>query len=129
MLRQRDDVEVTALVTTVNEHFDRVAMHAVRRELLEDQARAAGLKLRVVSIPHPCSNAEYEAAFHRSGDDAMREGVELMAFGDIFLEDVRSYRENLFRIMASCPKTQTNSRPVRRGVSDERCLGLVGNGS
>ena len=51
VLRQRDDVEVTALVTTVNEHFDRVAMHAVRRELLEDQARAAGLELRVVSIP------------------------------------------------------------------------------
>jgi len=97
-LRQRDDVEVVALVTTVNERFDRVAMHAVRRELLEDQARAAGLELRVVLIPHPCSNEEYEAAFRRTIDDAVGEGIELMAFGDIFLEDVRSYREDLFRM-------------------------------
>lgn len=97
-LRQQADVEVVALVTTVNERFDRVAMHAVRRELLEDQARAAGLELRVVLIPHPCSNEEYEAAFRRTIDDAVGEGIELMAFGDIFLEDVRSYRENLFRM-------------------------------
>ena len=57
VLRQRDDVEVTALVTTVNEHFDRVAMHAVRRELLEDQARAAGLKLPRRLHPVLCQNS------------------------------------------------------------------------
>jgi len=79
VLRQRDDVEVKALVTTVNERFYRVAMHAVRRELLEDQARAAGIELRVVLIPHPFSrsfrwastHAVREASFTRSRGPAV----------------------------------------------------------
>ena len=71
-------------------------MHAVRVELVRRQAEAAGLPLRVVEIPHPCSNDEYEAAFRgRGGGDARREGVRSMAFGDLFLADVRAYRERL----------------------------------
>jgi uncharacterized protein (TIGR00290 family) len=88
-------VPVTALVVTVNRAFGRVAMHAVRTELVRAQAEAAGLPLRVVEIPHPCSNDEYEAAFRRAVDDARREGVRQMAFGDLFLDDVRAYRERL----------------------------------
>jgi uncharacterized protein (TIGR00290 family) len=88
-------VPVAALAVTVNRAFERVAMHAVRRELVERQAEAAGLPLRVVEIPHPCSNDEYEAAFRAAVEAARGEGVRAMAFGDLFLADVRAYRERL----------------------------------
>jgi uncharacterized protein (TIGR00290 family) len=92
VLRQRADVEVVALLTTLNGHFDRVAMHSTRRELLEAQARAAGLPLVTVPLPWPCSNEHYEAAMSQACAQAVAEGVEAMAFGDLFLEDVRQYR-------------------------------------
>jgi uncharacterized protein (TIGR00290 family) len=88
-------VRVSALVVTLNRRFDRVAMHAVRAELVRRQADAAGLPLRTVEIPHPCENGEYEAAFGGALDAARREGVAAMAFGDLFLGDVRAYRERL----------------------------------
>jgi uncharacterized protein (TIGR00290 family) len=93
VLRQTPGVEVCGLMTTLNERFNRVAMHGVRRELAQAQARAAGLPLHIVSIPHPCPNAIYEqrmAAFvARMREDA----VVAMAFGDLFLEDIRAYRQ------------------------------------
>lgn len=92
VLRQRADVEVVALLTTLNEHFDRVAMHSTRRELLQVQARATGLPLVVVPLPWPCSNEQYEAAMSKACAQAVAERVEAMAFGDLFLEDVRQYR-------------------------------------
>jgi|SRR5579859_4131557 len=91
-LRERGDVEVVGLLTTINEAYERVAMHAVRVELLEAQAHAAGLPLVRVPIPSLCTNAEYEAAMSRAIDAAKREGVSVMAFGDLFLEDIRRYR-------------------------------------
>ena len=93
VLRQRGDVEVVGLLTTVNEAFDRVAMHAVRAELLRAQAEAAGLPLTTVPLPWPCSNAEYEAAMDAALARARRDGVTAVAFGDLFLEDIRRYRE------------------------------------
>jgi len=93
VLRQRDDVEVVGLLTTVNETHDRVAMHAVRRTLLEAQAAAAGLPLTLVRIPHPCSDLAYEAAMGRALEEARASGVVGVAFGDLFLEDIRRYRE------------------------------------
>ena len=84
---------VAALLTTVNEAVDRVAMHGVRREVLEAQARAAGLPLRVVPIPHPCSNEVYEARMRAAVDEAVADGFTHAAFGDLYLEDVRRYRE------------------------------------
>ena len=93
VLRQREDVEVVGLLTTLNEAYDRVAMHAVRRVLLEAQAEAAGLPLHTVSIPSPCSNEQYEAAMGEAVARARDEGVQGIAFGDLFLEDVRRYRE------------------------------------
>lgn len=93
VLRAAGEVELAGLVTTVNEAHGRVAMHAVRESLLEQQAQAAGLPLWRVPIPHPCSNAEYEAAMGRLVARAVAEGVQAMAFGDLFLEDVRRYRE------------------------------------
>jgi len=93
LLRQDPSIEVVALVTTLNEAFDRVAMHAVRRELLEAQAQAAGLPLWTVPLPWPCSNEEYEARMRELCARAVGEGVESMAFGDLFLTDIRAYRE------------------------------------
>jgi uncharacterized protein (TIGR00290 family) len=93
VLRAAGQVDVVGLLTTVNESFARVAMHAVRRELLHTQADAVGLPLIEVTIPYPCPNAVYESAMARALERATVEGVEAMAFGDLFLADVRRYRE------------------------------------
>jgi len=92
VLRQTPEVEVVGLLTTVNESADRVAMHAVRTELLRAQADAVGLPLHSVGIPWPCSNAQYEAAMTTAIERAKSDRVTVMAFGDLFLEDIRSYR-------------------------------------
>jgi len=92
-LRQQPDVTVVGLVTTVNAAFDRVAMHGVRRALLEAQAEAAGLPLHVLPIPHPCPNTDYERIMGAFVAQQAAAGVEAMAFGDLFLEDIRRYRE------------------------------------
>lgn len=83
---------VRALLTTINESVDRVAMHGVRRAIVEAQARAAGLPLRVVHIPYPCSNEEYERQMGAAVAAAVADGFTHVAFGDLFLEDVRQYR-------------------------------------
>jgi uncharacterized protein (TIGR00290 family) len=93
VLRAQGEVEVVALLTTLNEAHDRVAMHAVRSELLRAQAAAAGLPLWEVPIPWPCSNADYEARMTAALARARAEGIEVAAFGDLFLEDIRRYRE------------------------------------
>ena len=92
-LRRRPDVEVVGLLTTINTEYERVAMHAVRVALLEAQAEAAGLPLWQVPIPNPCSNQEYESAMGDAVRKALAAGITMMAFGDLFLEDVRRYRE------------------------------------
>lgn len=84
---------VAGLLTTTNEAFDRVAMHAVRRTLVEAQARAAGLPLHVVPLPWPCSNEDYEQRMGAAVARFRDEGFTHVAFGDLFLEDVRRYRE------------------------------------
>jgi uncharacterized protein (TIGR00290 family) len=93
VLRQQPNVDVVGLVTTVNAAFDRVAMHGVRRTLVEAQAEAAGLPLHLLAIPHPCPNAEYERIMGAFVARQASEGIEAMAFGDLFLEDIRRYRE------------------------------------
>ena len=103
VLRQRSDLQVVGLLTTVNEAFERVAMHAVRTELVRAQAEAVGLPLWVVQIPNPCSNDEYEGAMRQAMDYARREGIDTVAFGDLFLEDVRRYREERMRETGIAP--------------------------
>ena len=93
VLRQQDSVRVVGLVTTLDEARRRVAMHAVRLELLQRQAEAVGLPLRVINIPEPCSNAQYEQAMRAVLEEARHQGVDGMAFGDLFLQDIRDYRE------------------------------------
>ena len=87
-----DQYEVAGLLTTINQKFSRVAMHGFRVELLEAQARAARLPLWSVPLPWPCTNQAYEEAMSAAYERATGEGVEGIAFGDLFLEDVRAYR-------------------------------------
>jgi len=102
-LRASLDFEVSALLTTINREASRVAMHAVREELLEAQAAAVGLPLVKVPIPSPCSNAEYELAMGAAMAQARAEGIFHVAFGDLFLEDVRRYREDKLRAVGMTP--------------------------
>jgi uncharacterized protein (TIGR00290 family) len=93
VLRQRGDVEIVGLLTTFNEAVDRVAMHAVRRELVEAQAIVAGLPLWPVWLPWPCNNHTYEQRLGEALARARGQGITGIAFGDLFLEDIRAYRE------------------------------------
>jgi diphthamide synthase (EF-2-diphthine--ammonia ligase) len=95
VLRRQPELEVVGLLTTFNEAFDRVAMHAVRRELVEAQAAAAGLPLVPVLLPSPCTNEAYEERMKAALAEAKAAGTTHMAFGDLFPEDVRAYRVRL----------------------------------
>ena len=97
MLRQQEGLEVVGLLTTFNEAFDRVAMHAVRRDLVEAQASALGLPLIRVLLPYPCTNEVYEDQMKAAIAEASTAGVTHMAFGDLFLEDIRQYRIRLLK--------------------------------
>jgi uncharacterized protein (TIGR00290 family) len=92
VLRQRSEYEIAGWLTTFNEAADRVAMHGVRRSLVEQQAAAAGLPLWSIPLPWPCSNEQYEELMTKACAKAVAEGIEAIAFGDLFLEDVRAYR-------------------------------------
>jgi uncharacterized protein (TIGR00290 family) len=98
-LLQQKSVNVMGLLTTVTEGFERVSMHGVRRELLQRQAANIGLPLQEVRIPPQCVNATYQARMEAAMRGAQERGIRRVAFGDIFLEDLRAYREqNLARI-------------------------------
>ena len=103
VLRQSNEYEIVGLLTTINTTFDRVAMHGVRRELVEAQAAATGLPLWKVPLPWPCSNQEYETAMRAACAKAIEAGVQAVAFGDLFLEDVRQYREDRMRGLSLTP--------------------------
>jgi len=90
--------EVVGLLTTVTGEFSRVSMHGVREELLDRQAGSVGLPLLKVVLPHPCSNEQYEQAMRPVLERARSEGVQAVVFGDLFLDDIRNYRES--RMMA-----------------------------
>jgi diphthamide synthase (EF-2-diphthine--ammonia ligase) len=92
-LRQRADVEIGALLTTINESAQRVAMHAVRIEVVKAQAESLGAPLWLVPIPSPCPNDVYERAMAAAVARAVADGFTHAAFGDLFLEDIRRYRE------------------------------------
>jgi uncharacterized protein (TIGR00290 family) len=136
LLRQRADVEVGALLTTFNEEANRVAMHAVRAGLVRAQAEAAQLPLWEIPLPWPCSNAEYEARMAAAVGRARSEGFTHVAFGDLFLEDVRRYREErlagtgldpLFPLWG-CPTPSLACEMIDNGLrailtcTDPRCL-------
>ncbi|MCP5021884.1 MAG: adenine nucleotide alpha hydrolase [bacterium] len=117
---QRDpQVELCGLLTTVNETHGRVAMHAVRQSLLETQAERAGLPLIQVNIPSPCSNEVYQEAMARAMQRAKQDGIQAVAFGDLFLEEIREYRvKNLepTGIEPLFPLWQRNTRELAQAM-------------
>lgn len=95
VLKQNPEIDVVGLFCTVNVKFNRVAVHGVRVDLLRQQAQSVNLPLYIVYIPHPCSNEDYENAMKTFIGETKKLEVEYFAFGDLFLEDVRNYREKL----------------------------------
>jgi uncharacterized protein (TIGR00290 family) len=96
-LQMNPEIALAGLFCTVNKEFGRVAMHGVRVELLRKQAESIGLPLEIIEIPYPCSNAEYENIMGQFVERAKNDNIEYFAFGDLFLEDVRNYREEKLR--------------------------------
>jgi len=93
LLRQDPNIELVGLLTTLNAEFDRVAMHGTRRSVLEAQAAAARLPLSIIPLPWPCSNEIYEQRMADACSRAIDDGIDAIAFGDLFLADIRAYRE------------------------------------
>lgn len=123
-LRQQSDVEVAGLLTTINEQFDRVAMHAVRTDLLRRQAEGVGLPLRLVSLPFQCGNGVYEERMRAAIAAAQSDGIEGIAFGDLFLTDVRQYREKMMEGIGITPLFPLWGRPTAELAREMTAGGL-----
>lgn len=124
VLRQAGRYDIRALLTTVNQRYERVAMHAVRIRLLRAQASAAGLPLWEVPLPDPCSNAEYEAVMREVVVRAQAEGITTIAFGDLFLDDIRGYRETQLAGTGIAPMFPLWRRPTRALAEEMIAAGL-----
>lgn len=124
VLRQSNEYEIVGLLTTLNSSFDRVAMHGVRRELVEAQAAAAGLPLWKIPLPWPCSNQQYEVAMAAACAKAIEGGVQAVAFGDLFLEDVRKYREDHLRGTGLVPVFPLWKLETRQLIDDMCAAGV-----
>lgn len=125
-IRQSKEFEIVALLTTINRTHGRVAMHAVREELVEMQAAAAFLPLIKAPIPSPCTNEEYERTMSEAMARARNEGVHHVVFGDLFLDDIRTYRE---KHLASCSMTPVFplwGKDTRRLAEEMLAAGLSG---
>ncbi len=123
-LAQDERYQICGLLTTINSAFDRVAMHSTRREVLEAQAAALGLPLWIIPLPWPCSNQEYEAAMHKACDQAIASRVRAIAFGDLFLEDIRKYREDSLRNSGLTPLFPIWGADTRRLLPEMIASGL-----
>ncbi len=124
VLDQSDEIEVVGLLTTINTHFQRVAMHGTRYALLKAQAEAARLPLWEVPLPWPCSNEVYEQAMSAACASAVEKGISAIAFGDLFLEDVRRYREDRLRGTGLEPMFPLWGRNTRELISEMLAGGL-----
>ena len=116
-LRQDPAIEVVGLFTTLNQAFERVAMHGVRKQLLVQQAECVGLPLLTIDLPWPCSNEDYGRIMTGFIAEVVAKGIRHMAFGDLFLEDVRAYRERQLEgtgIMALFPLWGSDTRVLAR---------------
>jgi len=112
LLRQRPDIEVVGLLTTVTEEYRCVAMHAVREDLLERQAQLLGLELIRVKLPSPCSNEIYEARMKEALAEAVSRNISFIGFGDLFLEEIRLYREKMLESTGIAPLFPLWGRPT-----------------
>lgn len=124
VLRHLPDIEVVGLLSTINQHFGRVAMHGTRVELVRAQAEAARLPLWEIPLPWPCSNQQYETAMAAACTRARKEGVNAVAFGDLFLEDVRRYRVNHLQGTGLEPIFPLWQKDTCRLLQEMLCAGL-----
>ncbi len=123
LLRQSGEAEVVGLLTTIDQTRGRVAMHDTRLSLLESQARATGLPLVMVPLPWPCANAEYERRFQTAVAAATREyDVTHIAFGDLFLDEIRAYREGVVSAAGLSPLFPLWGLPTR-ALAEEMIAG------
>ena len=111
-------VDVRAILTTITDGYDRVSMHGVRAELVTAQASALGIPLRTCHIPQRATNEQYERAMLDCLAEARREGIEAIAFGDLFLADVRAYRERLVEGQGVRPMFPLWGKPTTRLASE-----------
>jgi uncharacterized protein (TIGR00290 family) len=123
-IRQQKEFEIVALLTTVNSMYQRVAMHAVRESLLDLQGAAAGLPLVKVPIPSPCSNEIYEQSMAAAMARARAEDVRHVVFGDLFLEDIRAYRERQLQACGMTPLFPLWRRDTRQLAGEMLAGGL-----
>ncbi|MEM2982779.1 MAG: ATP-binding protein [Candidatus Bathyarchaeia archaeon] len=124
LARQNPSMEIEGIFTVVNERFNRISMHGVRIELLSIQADAIGLPLKIIKIPDPCSDLQYESIMKKFIEDERSDGVECLVFGDISLLDVRNYRENQLKGTGIFPIFPLWGRPGRRLVKEMLSEGL-----
>ncbi len=118
------EVDVVGLLTTINAAAERVSMHEVRRKLLEQQAEALGLPLHVVELPWPCPNKDYEDLMSAALFKAKEDNVDTMVFGDLFLEDIRQYRESKLEGTGVTPVFPLWLRPTPEVAQNMLDLGL-----
>src|SRR4051812_34541554 len=121
--RRDPSLDIVGLLVTLNGDADRVAMHAVRRSLVEAQAERVGLPLHLVEIPSPCPNETYEALMADAMAVAAADGVDTIVFGDLFLADVRAYREEKLAQVGMTPVFPLWQRPT-----DELARDMLGAG-
>ena len=124
LLSQSKDTQIVGLLTTINESANRVAMHAVRRMLLEAQAETLGLPLWVAPLPSPCPNADYERIMREVCRRAVAEDIQAIAFGDLYLADVRRYREQQLQGTGLEPLFPVWGIPTRELASEMLASGL-----
>ncbi len=124
-VRRQGDVEIVGLLTVITETYGRISMHGVREDVLRAQAEAAGLPTVRVPIPAPCPNGAYEEAMRRAVDKAKDEGITHMVFGDIFLEDVRAYRETQLDGTGMTPLFPLWRKPTDELAAEMIAAGLV----
>jgi len=124
LLLQRDDVEVAGLLTTVRDPAPTVTMHEVGLDLLKAQAEATGLPLRILRLPWPCPNEQYARIMGEAMEEVRAEGIETIAFGDLFLEDVRRYREESLARVGMRASFPLWGRPTAELVREMLASGL-----
>ncbi len=127
-LRRAGDYRIAALLTTITDEYDRISMHGVRRVLLERQSESLGLPLHPVLIPPQCVNATYEERMKQALEEHFAQGVRRVAFGDIFLEDLRAYREkNLAQVgmQAIFPIWKRDTRELARAFVQQGFRAVV----
>lgn len=123
-IHQNPEIDVAGLFCTVNNAFDRVAMHGVRVELLQKQAESIGLPLEIIEIPYPCSDAEYEERMGRFVENAKKADIEYFVFGDLFLEDIRKYREEKLKGSGIKPLFPIWGMPTEKAAREMMASGL-----